>query len=465
MSLDGYIVIAYLMLTVGLGMLVARNLSSAQDFKTGGRQYSSWAVFATLSASFIGGGFTIGLAEKTYSYGLLYIIGIWGFSLKEILIATFIAPRLAPFRHILTVGDIMHHAYGKLARLITGIASILVCGGIIGAQISACGNLLETFLGLPHAWGSILATSCVIIYSTMGGMKSVIAVDILHFAVLSIMLPLVFVFGSQALGHSTWFNQLPTEYISLNQGNMASMIILFASFFLGETLIPPYFQRLLIGKDIKTIIRGTLASGILSIPFFLLMGGIGMMAYVLDPHIPAYSALPKVIDIVMPVGFKGLAIAALLAVIMSSADSFLNSTATSSLQDILIPLQGKPKTELQELRWLRLLTVMIGSIALISALSSKSVLDLLLYAYQFWTPCILMPLIAALMGIRASEKVFFTAFIAGASSVLGWNLLGPSSYIEGALEAVIIGVLINSLVFWLSYKLYKTQSLPDLEAI
>src|ERR1700722_12846212 len=103
--IDILIVSGYLLTTLFLGIWVARNVTSSTEYKTGGRQYSSWIVFTTLSASFIGGGFTIGLAEKTFLYGLVYVIAILGFSLKEILVATLIAPRMKPFQNALTVGD------------------------------------------------------------------------------------------------------------------------------------------------------------------------------------------------------------------------------------------------------------------------------------------------------------------------------------------------------------------------
>lgn len=452
--LDIMIVGFYLILTLFVGVWISKNVRSSEEYKTGGRDYPAWMVFATLSASFIGGGFTIGLAGKTFLYGLAYVIAIWGFSVKELLVATIIAPRMKPFHNALTVGDIMSHAFGQRAKFITGIASVLVCGGIIGAQVTACGNIFYTFLGTPQFLGSLVAAGIVVIYATLGGMKSVVAVDVLHFGILIIMIPLVFLFGLKEIGGPSHFIQaLPTTHVDpIGVVEPVAIVILFFSFFLGETLIPPYIQRLLIGKTMKETQRGTLWSGLLSIPFFLVIGCIGMIALLLEPNLPPHLALPFVIKAVMPIGLKGLAIAAMLAVVMSSADSFLNSTATAMVNDVLTPLGMHPKTEKQALFTSRLVTLIIGIVAICFALSSSSALDILLYSYQFWTPFILMPLIAAIFGVRSSDTIFITSAIAGIIGVVAWNIIYPKTLIDGALEGVIFGVLLNSITFIICQK-------------
>lgn len=463
--IDVIIISGYLLLALILGIWVAHNVTSPEEYKTGGRQYSSWVVFATLSASFIGGGFTIGLAEKSFLFGIAYPLAMLGFSLKEILVAKFIAPRMGAFKDAMTVGDIMVKAYGSKTRFISGIASVLVCGGIIGAQILACGNILYTLLELPIIYGSLITAGIVVIYATYGGMKSVVAVDVLHFSILIIMLPLVLIFALSGIGgFSALANGVPQSYLSpIESIGWTSVFLLFLSFFLGETLIPPYVQRLLIGKTREDTQKGTLFSGILSVPFFLMIGGIGMCAYVLNSDLQPNLALPHVINTVMPVGLKGLAIAAMLAVIMSSADSFLNSTAVAMTNDVLVPLGLKAKNPKAELLLSRMVTFAIGLLAIVFALNATSALDLLLYSYQFWTPFILVPLLAAIFQVRSSDKTFLASALVGIVSVIWWNLMFPQSRIDGALESVIFGISTNSLTFWLCHRYFfrKTQTIAQ----
>lgn len=70
MSLDLMVMCGYFMLTLLLGLWAGKGVKTIEDFSTGGRNYGSFFIFATLSSSFIGGGFTTGLAEKSSPWDL-----------------------------------------------------------------------------------------------------------------------------------------------------------------------------------------------------------------------------------------------------------------------------------------------------------------------------------------------------------------------------------------------------------
>ena len=142
MTLDIAIMCAYFLLILGVGLWASKSVNSFDDFSTGNRSYSAAIIFATLSSSFIGGGFTTGLAEKVFTMGLVFVVALWGFSAKEILVATVIAPRMTPFKNAISVGDIMGQLYGRSAKILTGFASGIVCAGIARqestGQCAAC---------------------------------------------------------------------------------------------------------------------------------------------------------------------------------------------------------------------------------------------------------------------------------------------------------------------------------------
>lgn len=140
MDIDFFLVLIYLAVVLTIGILAGRGIRSLHHFSVAGRSYSSAVVFATLSASFIGGGFTMGNAEKVFTWGIVNIFALWGFSLKEILVATLIAPRIDAFSSAISVGDIMEQAYGKSAKLVSGCFAVLLCAGIVGAQVGATGS-------------------------------------------------------------------------------------------------------------------------------------------------------------------------------------------------------------------------------------------------------------------------------------------------------------------------------------
>ena len=439
-------VFGYLLLVLALGIWSGRKVKDLNDYAVAGRSYGGLIIFMTLSASFIGGGFTMGNAEKVFLFGMANIFCLWGFSLKEILVARFIAPRMNNFPDAISVGDVMEINYGKPGKIITGVFSVFLCAGILGAQVGAIGYISNLFLGIPILYGILIGTGIVIAYDTVGGMRSVVATDVLQFVTLAVGIPLTLVLGIHYIGGvGSLLSKVPDSHFSIF-GNISvlKLVALFLTFLLGETLVPPYVRRLFIGKDQVHTARGTLWSGIFSFPFFFITGAIGLVALVINPQIDANLALPTVIGTVLPMGIRAMIIAAVIAVVMSSADSFLNSSSIAFVQDIVRPLRRRDFSDKKGLLLARMSTLITGALAIVFAVKIKSILDILIYAYNFWAPIILVPLAATLLGIKSSKKTFLLCAMAGILGVVVWDYLFKT---PGEFSGLIIGVMTNLAVF------------------
>jgi len=452
--LDYVIIILYLCVILLVGLWSGKGMKSLRDFSVSHRSYTSFVIFATLSASFIGGGFSIGNAEKVYRLGIANIIVLWGFSLKEILVARYIAPKMDNFPNVIS----MELGYGKAAKVITGFFSIFLCAGIVGAQVGAMGLICKVFLGIEPIWGILIGCGIVIAYSTIGGMRAVILTDLIQFCVLAIGLPAALIFGIIKLGGFSAIREaVPASHFSVPADTMtiAAFLSLFLTFLLGETLVPPYVQRLLIGKDAGHTARGTMLSGIFSVPFFVITGAIGLVALTLDPKLDPNLAMPYVIRTVLPAGVRGVVIAGVISIVMSSADSFLNGAATACINDIVKPLRKNPLSERKELLLAKLTNCFVGVLAVIFAIKISSILDILIYAYNFWAPVILVPLAAVFLGVRVTRAGFFSGTIAGAAGVLIWNGLLKSPM---GISGLVIGVFCNFIAFTLANKIYAKDN-------
>jgi SSS family solute:Na+ symporter len=307
------------------------------------------------------------------------------------------------------------------------------------------GYVFELFLGIERWLGILIGCSIVIVYTTVGGMRAVVYTDVMQFTILVIGIPLTFILAIVHLGGVSHVSSLlHADHINI-WGHMTPLafIVLFVSFLVGETLVPPYVQRLLIGKNLKQTSHGTFLSGLFSIPFFFITGFIGLTALILNPTLNANLALPYVVQTVLPVGIEGLVIAAIIAIVMSSADSFLNSAAVSVTNDIIKPLSPCALSEKAQLLIARLATVVIGLLAIIFAVSIHSILDILLFAYKFWAPVILVPLVAALLGKRPSTLAFL------GSAITGFIVTWWTGFYEGVSTAheLCAGVLASLVVF------------------
>ncbi|MBL1458891.1 MULTISPECIES: sodium:solute symporter family protein [unclassified Methylophaga] len=445
--METLVVIIYLFFVLLIGLWAGRGIKTMQDYALAGKSFGMLVIFATLSASFIGGGFSMGNAEKVFLVGISNIVALWGFSIKEILVARYIAPQMMRYPNAISVGDIMDEHYGKGARLFSGVFSLALCAGILGAQIGAMGYVFNLFLDVDRVWGVLIGCGIVIAYATVGGMRSVVWTDIIQFIVLAFGIPMTLYFGLQHVGGwQAMQNNLPATHFTLPTEPLAviALLSLFMTFMLGETLVPPYLQRLLIGKSSKDVIRGSLLSGLFSIPFFAITGLIGLVALAMQPSLDANLAMPYVIQQAVPPILQGIVAAAIVSIIMSSADSFLNSASIAFSNDIVRPLRKTPLTAKAELMLARVVTLLVGIASMVFALSIDSVIDILIYAYNFWAPTVLVPLTMAILGCYVSRKRFIAGAVAGIGSAIVWNVVLQQPW---QIDALVVGFFANLIAF------------------
>lgn len=445
MGVDIAIVVGYVLLLIVMSLRGGRRMHSAADFTAAGGQYGTAVIFASMAASYVGGGYSSGNAAAAFDHGISTTLALFGFSLAMLIIGKWIAPGADRFRGEATVGAIIGRCYGRSARILTGIFSFLVCAGVVGAQVETMGVVFQVLLGLPPALGSLLGCGIVLIYSTFGGMQSVIVADVLQFLLLAVGMPVLLVAGlHQAGGMEAVLNAVPASHLDPFSGTTpAGFVSLFFCMMLGEALVPPYTQRLLIGKNARSTARGTFLSGLFSIPFFIITGLIGLTAYALQVSDQAATVMPALIKAVLPVGVRGVVMAAMVSIMLSAADSFLNSASISLVCDTLMPLRPG-MTGKQQLRALRLTNLLTGVAAIAVSFALPDVFGILMLAYSFWSPLVLVPLAAGFLGIRSNGRAFRYALLTGLTLTLTWNFLLHKPW---GIDGSIMGVLGNLIVF------------------
>jgi len=429
-TIDIAVVAAYMLMILFVGLWAGRHVKSVHQFNVSGKTYGMFTMVATLSSSFIGGGFSNGNAAETFTSGIGNIAALMGFSVGQWLIARYLLPRVRDLSQCTSPGDIMGRAYGKQARVLTGLCSFFFASGILAVQIAAVGHIFRQLLSIPYGVGILLGFSIVLLYSTTGGIASIIAIDRIQFIVLMVGIPLLVLFGLSAVGGVGALAQsLPPQYLRIAPtGDWMAFAGLFVSLMVGEALIPSYVQRMFVGRERDTLRKATMATAYLSVPFFIMTGGVGLIVFVLDSQIAAPMAMPALILNVMPVILRGVVISAMLAVVMSAADTILTSATVGLSNDVILPLVKL--SDKAQLNLTRGINVVTGLTAMTIALQGRGVFQLLLFSYRFWAPVVLAPLIAALAGKRARQSILFVAAICGVTVTL-WLGDAPLSIAAG----------------------------------
>ena len=187
--LDFLLIAAYFLGLLAFGVIV-RRIRTFGDYAVGGRTVPSMMIFASLCATYIGPGYTMGFASKGFVSGWLFFFVTLAFTAQNVLTGLFIAPRLHGFKDCFTVGDVIGNAHGKAAHVITGVISTVLSVGLVAIMAKVGGMVLQSATGLPLAVTVFIVTGIGVVYCYTGGLKSVIATDAIQYAILAIAIPL-----------------------------------------------------------------------------------------------------------------------------------------------------------------------------------------------------------------------------------------------------------------------------------
>ena len=183
------IVIGYMLFVFVKGVLKSRHIGNTDDYLVAGRSVRWFFLFATMGATVIGGGYSIGAIGKTYEWGVLMLLVSTGGYLHFIFSGLVVAPQFRKLE-LYTVAGYFGHRFGEQSRFVMLILSLLFSVFIIAAQMAAFGTVLAAIMpsiaDATHLlrWAILISGLMVVVYSTAGGLLAVIHTDVYQFVVL-----------------------------------------------------------------------------------------------------------------------------------------------------------------------------------------------------------------------------------------------------------------------------------------
>lgn len=445
--IDNLVVLTYLLAILGIGIYYrssSGNFSSYAKVKSSARN-SKLLLMTTIFASTVGGGTTFGISQKAFSGDLAFTYGLMLVIPVDLLIAKYLLPKLVKHYGTESIGDIMASYYGAVGRFIAGIAAIMVSTGFLAVQISVSGHIFEHILKINYVSGVVLSYGIVIIYTTIGGLRSVMFTNLLQFFAMILAIPMVTIFGLNKIGLASFIDQLPTEKVIFSSHNHSLLLntISAALSFSVMNLYPNFIQRALINHDHQQTSRAIYLKTAIYAVFLVFITLNGLIAYNLYSSIDSHLALPHLISQIIPVGLQGFVVAGLLASVMSTADSDLNVISITIVKDLF-----KPIFQLTDQKYLlliaRISNIAIGSVAIIIALYFSSVVDLIMFISGFWGPTIITPLVFGLFGITISTRMMIASSLGGGLTFLLWEYYLASGLI---VKGVFIGTIASLGIF------------------
>ncbi|AXN33685.1 sodium/proline symporter PutP [Vibrio coralliilyticus] len=434
--------IAYLILMLAIGVIAYQRTKNSTDYFLGGRSLGPWPAALSAGASDMSGWLLLGLPGYAYAAGIeaLWLAG-------GLLVGTWLnwlisAKRLRTYSittDALTLPEFLSRRFNDNSKLIQVISAFFILLFFLfytSSGLVAGGKLFETVFGLDYTTAVIIGTVCVVSYTLFGGFLAVSWTDLVQGLLMAAALMIVPIAAMEG-----GFGQLSTDLSNINpqlltlwndtKGEPLSAIAIISLVawglgYFGQPHILARFKAARSNKDLTTARRIAVIWTALSMVGAMLVGLVGLI-YVTNSGVSIDDGekifMLLVNSIFHPV-VAGVLLAAILAAIMSTADSQLLVSSSALAEDFYKQLVKKDATSEEIVMVGRIAVVAISIVALILAMTpDSSVLGLVSYAWAGFGAAFGPALVLSLYWSRMNRNGALAGIVIGGVTIVVWKQL------------------------------------------
>ena len=458
MTIEHILVLTYLVGCIGIGILASRKvLVSREEYWVAGRRIGTFVNAMAIMAALASGGSIIGVMGLAYGRGIPYTLALFagavvGFPLASILIAK-------PLRNFgkFTITDFLADRYPHpIVRY--AVPSIIVVSFTvyIVAQMKAAGITANALLGIPYCHAVTLATVVFIVYVSIGGMVAITWTDVVQgvlmlLVVLGTAVALMFQFGTPTTLIGEAARRAP-EIGQVVHMPLASYLGSFVIWAAAISVVPHIVMRVFTAKDAR---GARLSLNVAMILYSIMI--LGAVLVIVPYGKTAFPDLTdadqiflRVIQREFPPLIRGLAVAAVLAAVMSTTDALLLACSSAISHDLLGNVIEKKLSPKIGSRITVGMTWVIGLVAMIMAYSPpKLITEFYSAAIGLLSASLFVPTIAGIWWKRANLSGGIGSLLIGAGVYLAVQFTPgtpPLSAILFALPASAVAMAIFSAI-------------------
>lgn len=434
MNIFFIVVLLYLALLMTISIVKSRTISGQEDFMVAGRSVPTYKLVGTLLCTWIGSGSLLagaGLAAQVGLSELWMAAGAW----VGIVFVYFLAGRVRRIAQY-TIPDILELRYNKWARILGTIAIVVAYTTIVGYQFRGGGFVLNLVADIPEWLGVILTAAFIIAFTAFAGMLSIVSVDIINGAVITIAILLAVPLVFSNLGGVEYISaNIDPDFFTVLGGHnwIWVMGVFFPTFLLllGESNMYQKFFSAKSEKSAKSavmwwvvgtiIIETAIASlAILAFSYFNGLGAESSFFLATEDseriilHTARYGA-----EVGIPILAGLLLICAAVAIITSTGNSFLLAPSTNLTRDIYQRFINPTAGEHKIVFFQRLMVLLLGVFAYLLLTQFRTILDMAFTAYTMVGAGLTPALLAAFLW----KRVTTAGGVASIASGMGVTLL------------------------------------------
>ncbi|MDO5493975.1 MAG: sodium:solute symporter family protein, partial [Nesterenkonia sp.] len=452
------VVIVYFLFLVGFAYMVNRRVKTYEDYSVAGRTVGTFPMILTLIGTAIGGSILLGYMANGYSLGAGQIwLGLVMVPTTLVIILFMTGPvrRLGARHNMVTMGDFTSLLYGEKARVPTAISMLFAYCAITGMQFVSIATILYLTLDLNMTTGIVISWVMLTIKTVLGGLKSVVFQDALHGTIQTVGIFVLFVVVIFAAGG---WEAIESNAAAAGEEDMLDVLGI-APGMLGVYLLTigayqmvrqDLWQRIWAARTMRVLKTGLWTAIVLQTIICTVVVLIGVMTRwgleldVPDPNQVYYAVIGDVFPFPMII----IMIIAVLATVISCADSFFLAASSTIVNDIIRPRMKAPTSE-RLLLWSKISVLLTSVIAVLLALYMPQLVVLWVTGTAMLVSGLLAPVLLGLFWRRVTRIAGLASMWSGLLLAVVWQVMGePLGWhpVFVGLPASIVVLVVGSLM-------------------
>lgn len=458
------LVIVYLVITIGIGLIAAKRVKNSADFAIAGRHLPLSMIITTTFATWFGSETVLGIPAKFVNSGLHGVVeDPFGSGMCLVLVGLFFASKLYRM-NLLTISDYYRERYGRSVELVCSIIIMVSYLGWVSAQVTALGvvfNLLSDG-ALSVSQGMVVGVVSILAYTLFGGMWSVAITDFIQMIILVLGLAILAVFAGEQAGGASRVLDLALSrnmFTFLPEPHLRDILFFLAAaitMMFGSIPQQDVFQRVMSAKNSYAATRGAIIGGVCYIVFAFVPMFLVVSALIIMPEEAtrllaedSQKVLPTLVMHQMPFIMQVLFFGALLSAIKSCASATLLAPSVTFTENILRHI--RPYRGDREALMAMRVTVLVFSVFVLAyadLMRGTSIYELVSGAYQVTLVGAFVPLLCGLYWRAASTQGAIFSIVLGIVAWLIFTLTPAGEVLPaqlvgfvGAMAGMVIGSL------------------------
>jgi len=454
--------IVYLVMMLSIGIYAYLRTKNSTDYFLGGRTLGPWPAALSAGASDMSGWLLLGLPGYAYAAGMESLWLACGLLVGNWLNWFIASKRLRTYSittDAITIPEFLSRRFDDKSKTIQTISALFILLFFLfytSSGLVAGGKLFETVFGIDYTYSVIIGTICVVSYTLFGGFLAVAWTDLVQgllMAAALLIVPIAITGGN--IGElSSNLKEINPELLTIWNGidgkplsiiTIISLVAWGLGYF-GQPHILARFQATRSNADLKTARRIAIGWTIVSMFGAIMIGLVGLVYVTHHPTLElddGEKIFMLLVNAVFHPVIAGILLAAILAAIMSTADSQLLVCSSALAEDLYKQVINKEATSTQIVRVGRFGVLLISIIALFLALTpDNSVLGLVSYAWAGFGAAFGPALVISLYWSRMNRNGALAGIIVGGVTVVVWKQITGGIF---DVYEIVPGILFSSI--------------------